>query len=634
MGRLRLRLRQVIGLVLFLVTTVAAAAQSTSSGGPARIEGTVVDEAGAMIPGANVQLLIGNKQIATAISDVNGKFNFAGLAPGKYTVGASLSGFMPATQDIALDAGRTASVTLTLRIAGVSETVSVTSSAPVLNTSRSVAAVSAAGGARRAFNREQYAAVQSNDFRSAKKFPLSTFSVDVDTASYANARRFVLDGELPPPEAVRLEEFINYFEYDYPDPTGDVPVHITTQVARCPWNTQHRLALIGLQAKRIENDAVPPRNLVFLLDVSGSMKPENKLPLVVSSMQLLVDQLRPQDRVAIVVYAGASGLALPSTAGAEKERIRQALLQLHAGGSTNGAEGIELAYRVAQDHFVKDGINRVILATDGDFNVGVTSQGALTKLIEKKRESGIFLSVLGVGEGNLQDATMEMLADKGNGNYAYLDSLQEAHKVLVQQAGSTLVTVAKDVKLQVEFNPATVEAYRLIGYENRLLKDEDFNDDRKDAGDMGYGHSVTALYEIVPKGQPIVTPPVDALKYQQGSALSAAATMKEMATVKIRYKEPAGHASRKISAVINNTDTDAAMSETLGFAAAAAELGMLLQDSAYKGQATYANVLDLARHHRGADPHGYRAEFIRLVELSKTLAAAKPRESRDSASRP
>jgi Ca-activated chloride channel homolog len=617
MGRLRVRLplrvRHVSGLVL-LLSIALISALSLSAAAPARIEGRVVDEQGAPIPGAQIVLSSGTTKVGTTVADADGKFTFIGLETGAYTITASLSGFLSSTQKIGLLADGTTTITFTLRVAAVSESVMVMSSPSP-----------PAKHHRRGFNREQYAAVEANAFRSAKDVPLSTFSVDVDTASYANARRFLLEGDLPPREAVRLEEFINYFEYDYPDPTGDAPISVTTQITGCPWNAQHRLALIGLQAKRIEAGKVPPRNLVFLIDVSGSMDDPKKLPLVRTALQLLVEQLRPSDRVAIVVYAGASGLVLPSTTGDNKEQILQTLTQLEAGGSTNGAEGIELAYRVAQEHFVKDGINRVILATDGDFNVGVTSQGALLRLIEKKRKTGIFLSVLGVGEGNLQDATMEMLADKGNGNYSYLDSLQEAHKVLVRQAGSTLVTVAKDVKLQVEFNPATVEAYRLVSYENRLLNDEDFNDDRKDAGDMGAGHSVTALYEIVPKGQPGVTPPVDALKYQTRGTRTSSATASEIATVKIRYKEPAGDTSRRLlSAVIANNDTS--LSETMGFAAAAAEFGMLLQDSAFKGEATYQQALDLARRHRGADPHGYRAEFIRLVELTKTLAATKPRQ--------
>lgn len=627
MGYLRLRPHRVTSVILFVLMMAGISAQSVA---PGRIEGRVVDQAGAVLPGVRVVLLTdAHQKIQEVVSDAGGVFAFVGVAPGNYQITVQLAGFPTETRPITVAAGATATIAMTMRFSALTETITVsTGTAPG---GRPAPEPDRVSGYRHDFNREQYAAIAKNDFRSARKFPLSTFSVDVDTASYANARRFVLEGEMPPRESVRLEELINYFEYDYPDPTSDAPFSITTQVTSCPWNAKHKLALIGLQAKRQDDAAAPARNLVFLIDVSGSMNEPNKLPLVRTALQLLVDRLRPQDRVAIVVYAGASGLALPSTTGDRKEQIREVLAGLEPDGSTNGAAGIVLAYRVAQENFIKDGINRVILATDGDFNVGVTSQGALEQLIEQKRETGIFLSVLGVGEGNLQDATMELLADKGNGNYNYLDSLQEAHKVLVQQAGSTLMTVAKDVKLQVEFNPATVEGYRLIGYENRLLKDEDFNNDRKDAGDMGAGHSVTALYEIVPKGQTMDTSSVDPLKYQHGATLTSAATAGELATVKVRYKEPAGDTSRLLSVVIANKEEP--LSTTSGFAAAVAELGLLLQDSKYKGKADYAQVLELARQHRGTDAHGYRAEFVRLVELTKTIASKPKRESTDSAAR-
>jgi Ca-activated chloride channel family protein len=630
-----LRLHRVTSVILFVMMMAALGAQPGAQAGTSgRIEGRVVDEAGAGLPGVRVVLFTdANKRIQDVVSDARGVFAFVDVAPGKYLITVTMPGFAAETRSITVADGRTATIAVTLRIIGVSEMVTVeTSSSKGRRGGRPAPEPDRVGTYRRNFNREQYAAIEKNDFRSARKFPLSTFSVDVDTASYANARRFVMEGQMPPPESVRLEELINYFEYDYPDPNDDAPFSITTRVTSCPWNAKHKLALIGLQAKRQDDAAAPPRNLVFLIDVSGSMDEPNKLPLVRTALQLLVDRLRPQDRVAIVVYAGASGLALPSTTGDRKEHIREVLASLEPQGSTNGAAGIVLAYRIAQENFIKDGINRVILATDGDFNVGVTSQGALQQLIEQKRETGIFLSVLGVGEGNLQDATMELLADKGNGNYNYLDSLQEAHKVLVQQAGSTLITVAKDVKLQVEFNPATTEAYRLIGYENRLLKDEDFNNDRKDAGDMGAGHSVTALYEIVPKGQTMDTSTVDPLKYQRGgTTLTSAATAGELATVKVRYKEPAGETSRLLSVVIANKEEP--LSATTGFAAAVAELGLLLQDSKYKGKADYGQVLELARQHRGTDAHGYRAEFVRLVELTKTIASKPRRESTDSAAR-
>ena len=432
---------------------------------------------------------------------------------------------------------------------------------------------------------------------------------------------------MPPADAVRIEELINYFRFDYPQPRPGVPFFVTTELAACPWNPGHRLALIGLQARPIDDGRLA-RNLVFLLDVSGSMMPADKLPLVKKAMRMLVDTLRDEDRIAIVVYAGASGLALPPTPGDQRDRIHQAIARLEAGGSTNGGAGITLAYRIAREQFIKGGINRVILATDGDFNVGVTSQGDLTRLIEQEREAGVFLSVLGVGTGNLKDSTMEKLADRGNGNYAYLDSLHEARKVLVAEGGGTLVTVAKDVKIQVEFNPAHVAAYRLIGYENRVLRHEDFNNDRKDAGEIGAGHTVTALYEIVPPGVPFELPGVDPLKYQQPVKPPAgrSAASNEMMTVKLRYKEPDGDASKLMTFVVVNELTSTAAN--LGFASAVAEFGMALRKSEHRGTATFKDAAVLARRHRGVDENGYRAEFVRLVELADALVRQTVPDSR------
>jgi Ca-activated chloride channel family protein len=471
-----------------------------------------------------------------------------------------------------------------------------------------------------AFNTEAYDRIVDNAFVAVAGNPLSTFSIDVDTASYANVRRFLTSGRLPPKDAVRIEELVNYFRYDYAPPRGQQPFSVSSEVARCPWQPEHRLVLIGLQGRALEETTLPPRNLVFLLDVSGSMNSPDKLPLLQESMGLLVDQLRPQDRVAIVVYAGASGLVLPPTSGERKEAIRQALESLRAGGSTAGGAGIELAYRVAADSFVPGGINRVILATDGDFNVGITSQGELVRLIEEKRRTGVFLSVLGFGTGNLKDSTMEKLADSGNGNYSYIDSLAEGRKVLVEEAGSTLVTIAKDVKIQVEFNPARVAAYRLIGYENRALRAEDFNDDKKDAGEIGSGHSVTALYQVVPAGVAIDLPGIDPLKYQRPPAAPLGEHSEELMTVKLRYKEPDGERSRLVSAAVLERASGSA-SANLRFAAAVAEFGMLLRESEHKGQASWAQVLELAEDGRGHDREGYRAEFLELARTAEGLAA-------------
>jgi Ca-activated chloride channel family protein len=472
---------------------------------------------------------------------------------------------------------------------------------------------------RRRRNTESYADPGENPFLTVDKDPLSTFSIDVDTASYANMRRFLDDGEAPPVEAIRIEELINYFRYAYPQPKGDQPFSITTELADCPWNKSHRLALIGLQGRELKEEAIPPRNLVFLIDVSGSMDEDDKLLLVRHGLRMLAAGLRPEDRVAIVVYAGNSGLVLPSTAGNRKDVIDAAIAGLDAGGSTNGGEGIMLAYRIARENFIKNGVNRVILATDGDFNVGIVDEDDLTRLIERERESGVFLSVLGVGEGNLKDSTMEMLADKGNGNYSYLDSMHEAHRVLVKEAGSTLVTIAKDVKIQVEFNPRTVSSYRLIGYENRLLNDEDFNDDRKDAGEIGAGHSVTAIYEIVPAGAEMDYPLIDPLKYSAAPIPVSAAHRfdDELMTVKLRYKAPDGDKSKLTSTVIFNRAQS--MSANLGFASAVAEAGMVLRDSRNAKNASLPSAIARAKKFRGEDPDGYRAEFIRLMELASAL---------------
>jgi Ca-activated chloride channel homolog len=437
-----------------------------------------------------------------------------------------------------------------------------------------------------AHNTEEYGRFDENPFLRPGDEPLSTFSIDVDRASYANVRRFVRNGQKPPRDAVRIEEMVNYFTYDYPDPESD-PFSITTEVARCPWNEKHKLMLIGLQGKRMKTEDLPPNNLVFLIDSSGSMRTADKLPLVKAGLELLVEQLRPQDRVAIVTYAGSAGLVLPSTPGSKRGTILEAIHGLEARGSTAGAEGIVLAYEVAKENFLERGNNRVILATDGDFNVGVSSDGELEQLIEQKRRDRIFLTVLGFGTGNIKDSKMELLADKGNGNYAYIDSLHEARKTLVHEMGATLFTIAKDVKIQVEFNPSVVGAYRLIGYENRVMRSQDFNDDAKDAGELGAGHSVTALYEIVPPGESIPGGSVDPLKYQSVSAKSGGA---ELATVKLRYKEPDGDTSRLLTRVVG-AEANRFLSDNLQLASAVAQLGMLLRDSPHKGAASFDDVI-------------------------------------------
>ncbi len=477
---------------------------------------------------------------------------------------------------------------------------------------------------------EQYAYFDENDFVKTTSRPLSTFSIDVDAASYSNIRRFLDGGQLPPADAVRIEEMINYFSYDYPEPTGQHPFSVVAEAGAAPWNPAHQLVHVGLQGRRMNQEDRPSSNLVFLLDVSGSMNSPDKLPLLKKGFQMLVENLTEDDRVAIVVYAGAAGLVLPSTPGNEADAILEALARLEAGGSTAGAAGIELAYQVARDNHVEGGNNRVILATDGDFNVGVSDDAALIRLIEEKRAQGTFLTVLGFGTGNLKDARMEQIADKGNGNYYYIDGQMEAKKVLATELGATLFTIAKDVKVQVEFNPAIVAAYRLIGYENRLLADEDFDDDTKDAGELGAGHTVTALYEVIPVGAASAKDVRDqpTLKYQESAFTPAAFKSDELMTVKLRYKAPEGDTSRLIErAVPAPHEEDALASNDFYFSAAVASFGMLLRDSAYKGTADAGLVLSLAKDAMGDDAHGYRADFIRLVETYRQLAEGTPSAS-------
>ncbi len=599
--------------------------------------GQVVDNAGAVVAGATVELRVGAHVERTTTTDSGGRFRFERLAAGRYEVLVSMTGLQPVSASVVVVTDRPIpALRLVLSVPSPSAALAEASRqvampdalAPTSAPAPPASAPVRVGGAipgqlsihrMRDFNTEAYDKIDENRFHRATNDPLSTFSIDVDTASYSNVRRFLSQGTLPPADAVRIEELINYFRFSYKDSQEGAPFSVTTEVSTCPWNPRHRLALIGLQARRISAERTPPRNLVFLIDVSGSMDSPDKLPLVKTAMRMLADTLTPNDRVGIVVYAGASGLVLPSTPGGRKAEIQKAIADLRPGGSTNGAAGIQLAYDIASQAFLKEGINRVILATDGDFNVGVTSQGELIRLIEEKREKGIFLSVLGVGTGNLKDSTMEKLADKGNGNYAYLDSLHEARRVLIAEAGATLVTVAKDVKIQVEFNPRTVGAYKLIGYENRILQHQDFNNDKKDAGEIGAGHTVTALYEIIPPGEPIEGGTIDPLKYQDGPKANATATSDELMTVKLRYKQPDGDTSMLISVAVR--DRVGELTPNLGFASAVAEFGMLLRGSEFKSQATWASAQELARRYRGDDPDGYRAEFARLVELASALEA-------------
>ena len=638
-----------LSLLLLLFFSLSAEAQSVG-----KISGVITDAAtGDPLPGASISV-VGTTR--GAISDADGNYFIIGIPIGTYDVQASFVGFTTETRaNVAIGSLATVSLhfALTEGVGGLDEVVveyerpliqrdaigvpRVVSSEEVASLpNRSVAAVAqvqsgvvssevATAPIRRAhdetaFSREGYAHIEENAFRAAFDHPLSTFAIDVDRASYSNIRRFLQSGQLPPVGAVRIEEMVNYFAYTYPQPHDAHPFSITTELGVAPWNPAHRLVHIGLQGYALPASERPPSNLVFLIDVSGSMHSHDKLPLVKRGLELLTASLRPEDRVAIVVYAGAAGLVLESTPGSDQSTIRQALDRLRAGGGTAGAAGIRLAYQVAQQHFIEGGNNRVILATDGDFNVGVSSNSELIPLIEKQREAGTFLTVLGFGTGNLQDHRMEQIANHGNGTYYYIDSEREAEKVFVDELGGTLFTIAKDVKIQVEFNPLHVAAYRLIGYENRALAAEDFRDDQKDAGELGAGHTVTALYEVIPAGAETSTAvrAVGHSRYLQTS-LTSHATSDEWMIVRLRYKAPDADTSQEFTHPLV-PHLDRTPSENFTFSAAVAAFGMLLRESEHRGTTTASLVYDLAQASMGADRNGHRREFLALVRAYQHLA--------------
>ncbi|MEO1033153.1 MAG: von Willebrand factor type A domain-containing protein [Bacteroidota bacterium] len=468
-------------------------------------------------------------------------------------------------------------------------------------------------------NTEEYDRIYENSFKDVKQNPLSTFSIDVDNASYSNVRRFLSNNQLPPKDAVRIEEMINYFDYDYPQPKGEHPFSFTNEVADCPWNSEHKLVHIGIQGKSLNYDDLKPSNLVFLIDASGSMRSHNKLPLLKKSLKLLLNQLSENDKVAIVAYAGSAGLVLPSTEVSQKEVIIEALNRIESGGSTAGGQGIKLAYKVARENLMTDGNNRVVLATDGDFNVGVSSSSELVRLIEEKRKEDIYLTICGFGMGNYKDGRMEQISNAGNGNYFYIDNIKEAKKVFSTDMRANMFTIAKDVKIQIEFNPNQVKAYRLIGYENRVMNDEDFNDDKKDAGELGAGHTVTALYEVIPKNSDELIGRHDDLKYQT-TGMTDASKKNEMLTIKFRYKRPKEDESILIvnTIVDENLGLDLA-SNYFKFSSSVAGLGLLLRDSKYKGELTYTMVKSLASSGKGEDTNGYRREFLDMVETASLL---------------
>jgi Ca-activated chloride channel family protein len=626
-------------MLLALAVSLMAGAQTR----PGTLKGKVTDKiTGESIPYANVVLQQNGEMVASTTTDINGNYTIIPIIPGKYTVLCSFIGystFKITGVTIAADKPRILNFQLSIESEMLQEVV-VTESQPNYSVGATKQVVTAeevknlpyrnvgktrvrgarTTSAQQDYDTEEYDQISENGYKKPTSEPLSTFSIDVDGAAYANIRRHLKAGALPPVDAVRVEECINYFSYAYPEPNGKDPFSITTELAVSPWSKEHYLLHIGLKGITKPTEELPRNNLVFLLDVSGSMQAANKLDLVKKSLKMLINQLNEDDHIAIVVYAGASGLALPSTKVANKQRILETLEALQAGGSTAGAEGIQLAYEVAGENFLKNGNNRIILCTDGDFNVGISSQSDLVKLIEDKRDEGIFLSVFGFGMGNLKDSKMEQIANHGNGTYNYIDNLNEAQKVFVNEAGSTLLTIAKDVKIQVEFNPEHVAAYRLIGYENRLLNAEDFNNDKKDAGEIGAGHTVTAIYEIVPIGAPMPEGfDIDPLKYQKPERKEASLN-DEIATVKFRYKEPNGSTSKLISVVVQNNPKpfDVASVDTR-FSAAVASWAMLLRNSPFKGTTSYEQIITWGLAGRGTDEFGYRAEFIQLVRLSKEL---------------
>lgn len=615
------------------------------------ISGKVTDEKSKEgIPFANILLFKNDSvKIGAATSDINGGYQFKNLPYGMYKLSVVYVGYpKKVINHISVKTEKPIQINISLKsdqvqlqeLVVVTQDIKQIKHTPLANKTENISnsgytngAVYKKGKEKANYsanyyneveqNTEEYSHIQDNNFKDALKDPLSTFSIDVDKASYSNIRRFINQNQLPPADAVRVEEMINYFNYNYPQPKGNDPFSITTEYTDCPWNKQHQLVHIGLQGKQIKMDKSIPNNLTFLIDVSGSMNSEDKLPLLKSGLHLLIEQMREEDNIAMVVYAGAAGLVLPPTSGNDKKTILEALDKLSAGGSTAGGAGIALAYKTAKDNFMKNGNNRVILATDGDFNVGASSEGELVRMIEKERESGVYLTVLGFGTGNYKDNKMEQLADKGNGNYAYIDNILEAKKVLVKEMGGTLLTIAKDVKLQIEFNPMKVKGYRLVGYENRLLNNEDFNDDKKDAGELGSGHTVTAIYEIIPAGSEESVGNIDPLKYQKPKSITAPYSA-EIMTIKFRYKEPKESSSKLISHVVSdNKKTFENSSENCRFSCAVAEFGMLLRDSKFKGSSSFKEIITLAKNSKGKDEDGYRAEFINLVEKSELLMSTK-----------
>lgn len=622
-------MRKIIAyFVILLITSMSIQAQSRT------ITGTVSDEQGTVLVGASVK--VKGKNLKT-LTNYQGKYSIQ-VSSGHTHLIFSFIGFE--SRDVKISGRSIINVKLKYSKMEMDEEISTSVeelSRPKLDNIRGYTgkkimhesqAMYFADGAsvdyyQVQFNTEGYSTIHENGYKNVNNAPLSTFSIDVDRASYSNVRRFLNSGQMPPKDAVRIEEMINYFSYNYIEPEDEHPFSVSTELSVCPWNTKHQLLHVGLKGMDIEKDELPASNLVFLIDVSGSMNSQNKLGLLKSAFKMLVNQLRAEDKVSIVVYAGAAGLVLEPTSGSNKQKILESIERLSAGGSTAGGAGLALAYKTATENFIEDGNNRIILATDGDFNVGASSNAEMERMIEKEREKGIYMTVLGFGMGNYKDDKMEIIADKGNGNYAYIDNIQEARKVLVNEFGGTLFTIAKDVKFQLEFNPQRVKAYRLIGYENRLLNDEDFNDDKKDAGEMGAGHTVTALYEIIPAGSDESIYKIDPLKYQENKDAKEIRPDKnaELLTIKLRYKKPDGFKSILIERSVQGKIKDRnELSANFRFSAAVAEFGLLLRDSEFKANASLEQVVELAKSAKGEDEEGYRSEFIKLVQATGGLA--------------
>jgi Ca-activated chloride channel family protein len=630
--------QEIMKAIISILTVLFLSAFSMTPDQIRMISGTVSDEVGS--PMAGVTIVVKGTSNGT-LTDLNGTYQLQVKPEAKYLV-FSYIGYE--TEEVKIPHSNLINVTLQPAVEALEEVVSYEydlASPMVERVSTShVRGVATKSYHKRVYNQtyaapepgyiphntEGYTAIDENGFKDVLHNPLSTFSIDVDRASYSNVRRFLNMGQLPPIDAVRIEEMINYFNYDYPEPEGKHPFSVYTEISACPWNSSHQLLHVGLQGKSIDKSELPPSNLVLLIDVSGSMSAANKLPLLKQAFRMLVNELRPEDRVAMVVYAGAAGLVLESTPGNQKAKILAALDKLQSGGSTAGGAGLELAYKVAQENFAEEGNNRIILATDGDFNIGSSSNAEMERLIEKKREHGVFMTVLGFGMGNYKDDKMEIIADKGNGNYAYIDNIQEARKVFITEFGGTLFTIAKDVKFQMEFNPARVKGYRLVGYENRMLNDEDFNDDKKDAGEMGAGHTVTALYEIIPAGSDESLKSIDPLKYQanRGDVKTVeqvkADPRAELMTVKLRYKQPDGNTSTKVEIPVKGKVLDLEdTSDNFRFSASIAEFGLILRNSQYKVDASIEEVIAMAKGAKGEDEEGYRSEFLNLVKLADSM---------------